>query len=197
MVLALFDFDHTISFKDSFGDFTRYVVGPSKFRLGIACLLPVVVGFMFGIIRAWRAKELMIIYFFGGRDAAEFEQLADTYARQRLPQIVRPIALERILAHRKAGDTVVVVTASNDIWIKGWCEDQGIDLIATKTEIRDGCITGRFSTKYCSGKEKVRRIKERYDLSKFDRIYAYGDNPADKPMLKLAHEKYYRWRKVN
>lgn len=196
MGLALFDFDGTISFRDSFGDFIRYAVGPFRFWLGIACLVPVVAAFLFGLIRAWRAKELMAIYFFGGWDAAEFARLADRYSRQRLPQIVRPIALERIAAHKEAGDVIVVVTASMDIWLQAWCENQGIDLIATKLETQEGRITGRFLTKNCSGYEKVRRIKERYDLSKFHRIYAYGDNPADRPMLRLAHERYYRWRRA-
>jgi phosphatidylglycerophosphatase C len=196
LALALFDFDGTISFRDSFGDFIRYAVGPLRFWFGIVCLVPVVAGFLFGIVRAWRAKELMATYFFGGWDAEKFKRMADEYARQRLPQIVRPVALEYIAKHKKAGDTIVVVTASIDLWLKGWCESQGVDLIATGLEVQQGRITGRFSTRNCSGQEKVRRIKERYDLSRFDRIYAYGDNPADRPMLKLAHEKYYRWRRV-
>ena len=69
MALALFDFDGTISFRDSFAGFIRYLVGPARYRLGVLCLLPVVAGFLFGFIRSWRAKELMSIYFFGGRDA--------------------------------------------------------------------------------------------------------------------------------
>jgi phosphatidylglycerophosphatase C len=63
-------------------------------------------------------------------------------------------------------------------------------------EVKGGRITGRFLTKNCSGREKVRRIKEQYDLALFDRIYAYGDNPADRPMLGLAHERYYRWQRI-
>lgn len=196
MALALFDFDGTISFRDSFGDFIRYAVGPLRFWLGIVCLIPVVAAFAFGIIRAWRAKELMATHFFRGWDAEEFKRLADEYSRQRLPRIVRSIAEERIAAHKQAGDTVAVVTASIDLWLRGWCEAKGVDLIATRLEIREGRITGRFLTKNCSGQEKVRRIEEQYDLSKFDRIYAYGDNPADRPMLKLANERYYRWKRI-
>ncbi len=196
MVLALFDFDGTISFRDSFGDFIRFVVGPWRFWCGVVCLIPVITAFIFGIVKAWRAKELMAIYFFRGWNAKEFKQLAYNYSLQRLPRIVRPIALERIWEHKRRGDTVVVVTASIDLWLRGWCEAQGIDLIATRLQIRDGRITGRFLTKNCSGREKVRRIKEQYDLSVFDRIYAYGDNPADRPMLELAHERYYRWQRV-
>lgn len=196
MALALFDFDGTISFRDSFGDFIKYAVGPVRFWLGVVCLIPVIAAFLFGFVKAWRAKELMAIYFFRGWNAVEFGQLAHEYSCQRLSQIVRPIALEHISEHKKRGDTVVVVTASIDLWLSGWCEAQAVDLIATKLEIREGRITGRFLTKNCSGTEKVRRIREQYELSEFDYIYAYGDNPADRPMLELAHERYYRWRRI-
>jgi phosphatidylglycerophosphatase C len=62
--------------------------------------------------------------------------------------------------------------------------------------VKDGRVTGRFLTKNCSGKEKVRRIAERYDLESFDHIYAYGDTPGDKAMLDLADEKHYRWKRI-
>jgi phosphoserine phosphatase len=59
-----------------------------------------------------------------------------------------------------------------------------------------GMITGRFLTRSCSGKEKARRVRERYDLSRYEYVYAYGDNAGDRAMLDLADEKYYRWRRV-
>jgi phosphatidylglycerophosphatase C len=196
LTLALFDFDGTITFRDSFGDFTRYAVGSLRYWLGVVCLMPVVAAFLFGMVRAWRAKELMASYFFRGWDVSELKRLGNEYSLKRIPQIVRPIALERLAAHKQAGDVVVVVTASIDLWLQAWCEAQGVHLIATRLEIHEGRITGRFLTKNCSGREKVRRIEEQYDLSKFDRVYAYGDSPADRPMLALAHDKYYRWSRV-
>jgi phosphoserine phosphatase len=57
-------------------------------------------------------------------------------------------------------------------------------------------VTGRFLTRNCSGKEKVRRIEEQYDVKSFGYIYAYGDTPGDKAMLDLANERYYRWKRI-
>jgi phosphatidylglycerophosphatase C len=71
-----------------------------------------------------------------------------------------------------------------------------VDLIATKLEMKDGRITGRFLTRNCSGKEKVRRIEERYDVKSFNYIYAYGDSSGDRAMLDLANERYYKWKRV-
>jgi phosphatidylglycerophosphatase C len=196
MALALLDFDGTITFKDSFADFIRYAVGRKKFIIGVIRLTPMLFAYALGFIHNWRAKELVSAYFFGGWDSRRFEEVAARYSREQLPKIVRETALEKIKWHQLKGDTVVVVSASIDLWLAGWCTEHDVELIATKLEVKDGRVTGRFLTKNCSGKEKVRRIAERYDLKSFDHIYAYGDTPGDKAMLDLADEKYYRWKRI-
>jgi phosphatidylglycerophosphatase C len=196
MALALFDFDGTITFKDSFGDFIAYAVGRRKVITGAILLSPMLLAFALGLIRNWRAKELVSTYFFGGWDARSFEALAANYSRERLPRIVREIALERIGWHKLKGDKVVVVSASIDLWLADWCTACEVDLIATKLETKDGRVTGRFLTRNCSGKEKVRRIEECYDVKSFGYIYAYGDTHGDTAMLEMADEKYYRWKRI-
>lgn len=196
MALALFDFDLTITSRDSFADFIKYMMGPARFYLGVVCLIPVVILFLMGFIRASRTKELMSMFFFHGKPAAWFAEVASRYSRERLPEIVRKTALERLAWHKERGDTIVVVTGSMDVWLRGWCASQGVDLIATRLEVKDGRITGRFVGRNCSGREKVRRIKEHYDLAGYDYIYAYGDNGADRAMLAIADEAYYRWRRM-
>ena len=37
----------------------------------------------------------------------------------------------------------------------------------------------------------------RFDLSQYTRIHAYGDSSEDKPMLALAHERWYRGKPVS
>jgi HAD superfamily hydrolase (TIGR01490 family) len=122
--------------------------------------------------------------------------VASKYSREELPKIVRKIARERIEWHKQRGDTVVIVSASIDLWLKDWCKAQQVDLIATTLEVKDGRISGRFLTKNCNGREKVRRIEERFNLSDFDYTYAYGDRPGDRPMLAIANERYYRWTRI-
>jgi phosphatidylglycerophosphatase C len=196
MALALFDFDGTITFRDSFAGFIKYRIGPARFYLGVACFLPVVAGFLLGFIRAWRAKELMSIYFFRGLDAEDFKASAAKYSLEELPKIVRNEVRDRLEWHKNRGDTVIVVSASIDLWLKDWCEAGGFGLIATELEVKEGRVTGRFLTRNCSGKEKVKRIKECVDLALYDYIYAYGDSPGDYAMLSLAHERYYRGKRV-
>ena len=102
------------------------------------------------------------------------------------------------------------MSASIDNWVRPFFATQGIgevEVLGTKVEEKDGCLTGRFSTANCYGAEKVRRISKtlssKSDEEKpsgeakkpalsFDRsryhITAYGDSRGDKEMLAFADE---------
>jgi phosphoserine phosphatase len=71
----------------------------------------------------------------------------------------------------------------------------GLELISTELEVINGKLTGNFSTPNCNGKEKVRRIKEKYNLSKYDEIHVFGNSKGDFPMLSLGTHKYFRFFK--
>lgn len=88
---------------------------------------------------------------------------------------------------------MVVVLASIRSWLSRWCEAQGVDLVSTEVEEKDGILTGQFLTLNCHGGEKVNRLKGRFDFSKIDYVYAYGNSSGDKEILELADERYYRF----
>jgi hypothetical protein len=67
--------------------------------------------------------------------------------------------------------------------------------ISTKLEVKNGVLTGRFSTLNCNGQEKVIRIKEKYDLIIYDEIHVFGNSKGDFPMLDLGTHKYYKYFK--
>lgn len=186
MVLALFDFDGTITYKDSFIDFIIYAVGYQKFFIGLFSLSHILIKYKLSVIPNWQAKEMVLKYFFRGWDISVFEDKASQYSRERLPRIIRKTSLARIDWHKSQGHQVVVVSASIDRWLKGWCEELGLELISTQIEVISGKITGKLLTKNCYGIEKVRRIKEKYDLGDFEKIFAYGDSSGDRAMFAVA-----------
>ena len=100
--------------------------------------------------------------------------------------------MEKIKWHQSQNHKVVIVSASIECWLKKWCQSNSIDLISTRLEFINGKLTGKLATKNCHGIEKVKRIKERYDLNDFDYIYAYGDSASDKEMLELSDQPYYK-----
>ena len=71
----------------------------------------------------------------------------------------------------------------------------GFDLISTELEVKNGELTGKFSTPNCNGIEKVKRIKEKYNLSEYDEIHVFGNSNGDLPMIELGTHKYYKFFK--
>lgn len=190
--IAFFDFDGTITKDDSFLKFIRFVVGDFRFFIGFVLLLPILVLYKLKIIPNHKAKEVVLRYFFKGCKEEEFKKVANEYSLNHIKTILRQKAMEKINWHKENGHKVVIVSASIDCWLRSWCEKNSLELLATKLEIKDGKITGKLKSLNCFGAEKVNRIKESYDLEKFDYIYAYGDSRGDKEMLALANESFYK-----
>jgi HAD superfamily hydrolase (TIGR01490 family) len=197
MNLALFDFDGTITTSDSWTPFMRLSVPRTRILAGVAPLLPVVVGYRIGLVSASAARQASMKAGFRGADAAAVRRLGAEYARTTIPGSLRQVALERIDWHKAQGDRVVVVSGSLDAYLDPWCKGRGLELICTVLDDREGRLTGRLVEGDCVGGEKARRIRERYDLTRYPVVYAYGDTPDDREMLDLAHKKYYRWREID
>lgn len=190
MQLALFDFDGTISTRDTTWDFITRTCGRGRTMAGILRLIPVLIAYKQGRITHHEAKGATIRHFFGGWNEDSFADAAGRYARDVVPKIIRREALDRVRWHLDMGHTVAVVTGSMEILITHWCNGMGIDLIATGVGPGDRGIG--LTTRNCFKEEKARRIRERYDLEKYDVIHAYGDSEGDCEMMALAHRKYYR-----
>jgi HAD superfamily hydrolase (TIGR01490 family) len=197
MNLALFDFDGTITSTDSWTPFMRFAVPPLRLAAGRVLLLPVVIRYRLGAVSASLGREIAARVAFQGVRAAVIRQRGIEYATATLPLDVRPKALTRIEWHRSQGDHVVVVSGALDVYLAPWCQAQGLDLICTVLEERAGRFTGRYVHGDCSGAEKVRRIRERYELEQYAAVYAYGDSAEDREMLECAHQKYYRWNAIS
>lgn len=194
--MALFDFDGTITSRDSMIDFLIYAAGFRKFMAGVVVTSPFLIRYMLGNISNHTAKEILIRYFFEGCEESKMKHIAVRYARERLPVIVRKPAIDKIKWHKNEGHRVIIVTASPDIWLKDWCDRNSLELISTELELKDGKFTGNFLGRNCYGSEKVTRVCERLDMSHYNYTYAYGDSRGDAEMLALANERYYRWKKI-
>jgi len=193
MKISFFDFDGTITTKDSLADFVKFAVGKFNYYLGLLILSPILIPYIFKFVPNNVAKEKLISHFFKGWNINRFQQISDKYALERIDRIIRPKAIEKIKWHQQKGHEVVIVSASMENWLIAWCEKNNLNLISTKLEVKDNQLTGRFSTLNCYGIEKVNRIKEKYRFEDYEVIYAYGDSKGDKEMLSIANKKYYKY----
>jgi phosphatidylglycerophosphatase C len=192
-ILALFDFDGTISTRDTFIDFFEFDAGFFKFWVFAISHFPFALAKILGLYEAGELKELFFKKFLKGRSVEELDEKALEYTRKRLPRILKKSALDGIASHRETGSKIALVSASTTLWLKNFAIDNGMDIIATELEVEDGFYTGRISGKNCLGPQKVVRIKEKYDLSAFDEIFAYGDTKGDREMLEIADRKHFRF----
>lgn len=190
--IALFDFDGTMTTSDSLKDFIQYALGTPKYYLGLLTLSPVLIAYSLKIISNSSAKEKLVTHFFKGWDINQFTELADRFSFEKIDKVTRPKALEKIKWHQEKGHTVVIVSATMECWLKVWCDKNELDLIATKLDVIDSKLTGKFATKNCYGIEKVNQVKNFYNLDLYDYIYAYGDSNGDKELLALADESFYK-----
>lgn len=192
MQLCLFDFDGTITTDDSLIKFIRYAVGDIKTVWGMLLLSPMLISYKLKLIPNDKAKQRMLSYFFKGMAEQQFRKIGKEYSLKQINNILRANAMEKIAWHKEQGHTIVIVSASIECWLKPWCDKNELGLIATKLEMKDGIVTGRFLTKNCYGIEKANRVKKAYNLDDYEHIYAYGDSLGDQELLNLANKKYYQ-----
>nr|WP_277349345.1 HAD-IB family hydrolase [Pseudoflavitalea sp. G-6-1-2] len=190
--IAFLDFDGTITSKDTMLEMLRYTFGPWKFMLGFLLNSPFIVAYKLGIISNHDAKQRVLRFFFGKFPVEKFNAFCLDYAVRAMPLVVRGKALHEIGLLKGQGAEIVVVSASPENWLRPWCDEMEVQLLATRLEVKDGRITGNIAGQNCYGEEKVRRIREAYDLSQYQQIWCYGDTSGDKPMLELATFCFYK-----
>ena len=193
--LALFDFDGTITRSDTFTPFLYFVSSRGHIVRESLRLAPKILRYKLGLVPATRMRAIAAHSTFAGRSEAEIRGLGVAYARNVLPGVVRPHALERIRWHQQRGDHVVVVSASLDMYLRPWARALELDVIATDLSVEQGILTGSYAGGDCTGSEKARRVQARYTLSRYPNVYAYGDTSEDEALLGLASERYFRWQK--
>lgn len=195
--LAVFDFDNTITTKDTLPDFLIFTFGGARFVVGILrCSIDMAL-FLLGVVSNQKAKEHLFVCFFRNLPVKDMIEKGNRYADTRLPLLISSEADARIRFHRSQGDTLAIVSASPKYWFQSWAAAHGFEkIISTELEIKESLLTGKMSGNNCYGQEKVARLKRELDLEEYDGIVAYGDSKGDEEMLTLADEGYYKFKRI-
>lgn len=185
----LFDFDGTITTKDTFIEVIRHAKGTWKWLFGFLLFSPILVLMKLHLYPNWKAKQRIFAYFFKGMTIEVFDELCRNFAAVNR-HLLRPKALETIAEARKKGE-VCVVSASIDNWVRPFLPD--IKIVGTQIEVLNGLLTGHFTTPNCYGREKVNRIERVLTSPRSElNIIAFGDSRGDYEMLKYADEAHYK-----
>lgn len=204
-----FDFDGTLTTRDTLIEFIRYARGNSALIMVIIRHLPMLIMMKLRIYPNDKAKQHIFDHFFKGMTVDEFTTICTEFARNS-QQLLRPHGIETVKRAIRQECPVVIVSASIDLWVAPFFSDMGatihnngqtdsdnnteapIIILGTKPEITGGRLTGRFATPNCYGKEKVNRLLALYPHREKYRLIAFGDSRGDKELLTAADESHYK-----
>lgn len=196
-VVAAFDFDGTITYRDSFIPFLLYAVGSLKFFKGLWQVAPRYLAFICGRITNQEAKEDFIRVYLGGLSKGQLESLGEAFAKEVLPKMIRPEMAERIRWHNSQGHTTVLISASLDVYLEPWAKKMGFAAVLSSRLFWDksALVTGCLDGNNCYGAEKAARLTAWLGTKKADFLYAYGDSRGDHELLALADEGYLKGKR--
>ena len=185
--IAAFDFDGTLTTKDTLLEFIKFAKGRTAFYAGFALYSPILVAYKLRLYPNWKAKQRVFAHFFKGTSYEEFCQQGQDFSRV-VEGMVRQQTLAALNDHLRQGHTVYIVSASIEEWVKPWADRHGVShVLGTQVEVApDGRLTGRFLTANCYGQEKVNRLLQAEPDRQAYTLYAYGDSRGDREMIEFA-----------
>jgi HAD superfamily hydrolase (TIGR01490 family) len=193
-VVAAFDFDGTLTRRDTLLPFLVSALGAPTVVGNALMLAPVLAGYALGLTGNGVAKEKVFIRCFAGMQIAVLRQKAARFVDHVLPGLIRPEAMRRLEWHKKRGHRCVVISASLELYVLPWARKAGFDdVIATRLETAaDGRVSGKLSGENCYGHEKVTRLESLLGARNRYTLYAYGDSAGDKELLAYSDFPYFR-----
>ncbi|WP_278939474.1 MULTISPECIES: HAD family hydrolase [Pseudomonas] len=124
---------------------------------------------------------------FGKNDMDQLDQWHREFMRDCIDDLMLPKAQALLAKHRDAGDTLVIITATNRFITAPIAAKLGVEhLIATECEIVDGRYTGRSTDVPCFREGKVTRLNRwmAENGHSLEDSYFYSDSMNDLPLLE-------------
>ena len=182
-----FDFDGTLTTRDTLIAFIRYACGTPRFLLGFLLHAPLLVLMKLRLYSNGKAKQRLFSWFFRGMPIETFDALCQSFASTHR-HLLRPETVRLLQQALSEGSEVLVVSASIDNWVQPFFP--AVTVLGTQIEVIDGRLSGRFLTPNCYGQEKVRRILALHPDRSAYRLTAYGDSRGDRELLAFADEAH-------
>ena len=190
--IVAFDFDGTLTVRDSYTAFLKWRTPRAKWWLGGLTLIPAILGYLFDRDRG-RIKAAATKVYLAGVSRERLEADARRFAELHSRSLLRPDAVIAWKRWRKERVRLVIVPASPDIVVAPFARGLGADdNLGTPLGDDDrGRVTGAVASPNSRAAEKVVRIRAAYGQEVRVRA-AYGDTSGDTEMLAMAEEPYYR-----
>ena len=196
-VVAAFDFDGTVTDRDTLVPFLVLAFGRARVAAAFAALAFTGIGYLLRLVTIDEFKRRVLRRLVAGVPAERLRALGPVHALAITPWL-RPDALRRIEWHRAQGHAVALVSSTLDLYLDHAAAPLGFDrVLCSRLEARrDEAGVERFSGELegadCTGPEKPRRLATWLgDLDAVE-LHVYGDSAGDRELLAAADHAHYR-----
>lgn len=189
--LVLFDFDGTLTTRDSINEFLRFHIGAAGFLSIVVRNCIDILLYIVGLKNNTEIKRVILGRYLRGISNKKFHQKCVEFVHEGLPFILSTNALLALHAHIQRGDRVIITSASPEDWIYLWAKQYNVEVIATKLGRQKNTLTGEITFNNF-GIEKVVAISQRIPNVKDYEVWVYTDSHSDDPLLSLADVQWYR-----
>jgi len=187
--LVFFDLDETITRHDTllpyvWGFLLRYTPWRIPLMLGV---LPAVLQFLFRFADEGVVKQSFIRCAIGGSRRTTIEAWNTRFVPRLLSKGVFADALKQIEQHKDAGDHLVLMSASTDLYVPAIARELGFDeTVCTGVRWDGEKLNGSLTTPNRKGAEKARCFTALAARHRDLTTVAYGNSFTDLPHLRLA-----------
>lgn len=186
--IALFDLDGTLTWRDTLLPFLLGFLRRRPHRALGVWRLPL------ALYRYWRErdrgalKSSVIRMFMRGEKRAVLDAWAHAFVAGLKPkQRFRPVALAVVETHRAAGDHLVLLSASPDLYAPLIGQLLGFErTLCTEVEWQGERLDGRLKTANRRGEEKVHCLSWLREQYRGLPVIAYGNSASDLDHLRQA-----------
>jgi phosphatidylglycerophosphatase C len=186
--VVIFDLDGTLTRRDSY---VAYLAG---FLFRHPRRLPRILPLMWAVLKYalkrldhTELKQQFLQAVLGGASRRDVDVWTGVFVDRLLASGLRRDALQVLERHRGQGDLLVLLTASFDLYVHEVGRRLGFDqVICTKADWVNGCLSGKLEGSNHRGEEKVRcllRLKHDHEGAP---VIAYADHHSDLAFLRLA-----------
>ena len=186
--IALFDLDGTLTWRDTLLPFLLGFARRKPHRALGLWRMPFALG------RYWRdrdrgaLKSAVIRMLMRGEQRAALDAWAETFvASLKLKRCFRPLALAVVETHRAAGDHLVLLSASPDLYVPLVGKLLGFErTLCTEIAWQDERLDGRLKTPNRRGEEKLHCLTWLRQQYPGVPVIAYGNSASDLDHLRQA-----------
>ncbi|MDE2449486.1 MAG: HAD-IB family phosphatase [Gammaproteobacteria bacterium] len=189
MRVAIFDLDGTITRHDTLVPYALgFLVRKRPWRLPALLLVaPVLLAYAVGLVDRGGLKAAFIRASLGGCRRENIERWTAGFVDRLLAHGVFPQALEAIQAHAHAGDRLVLLSASTDLYVPAIGQALGFqEAICTGVRWNGERLRGSLTTPNRRGEEKARCVSALRARYPGIQSVAYGNAKSDLAHLSLV-----------